>query len=502
MTEPGSGRMLRPMPERLSAMDGSFLRVETANAHMHVAWSATFRVAPGASPPTVSRLRRSIAARLNAAPRFRKRLARPLPGMGEPFWVDDTRFDVAEHVLELGMRGEGLDDHRFGLLCDRVLSVPLSRSRPLWEIHLAPRLTGGRCGLVAKIHHALVDGKSALEVALLLFDLEPNAFAELPPPWEPAPTPGTGRLAAGALVSSGEELLRTARGAARLAGDPRVAPARIAGTLRRAALAVGEDLLRPAPASALNARIGPRRTLVRHSASIADLKRAARAHGATVNDAALAVVAGGLRALALERGEAPAPLKTMVPVNIRAPEERRSLGNRISFAFIDLPLDADSPAERLARVHAATVAFKRGERAAGADAVLSALGHLPDPLRGLAARMAAGPRVYNLTVSNIPGPRFPVYMLGAELLESHPVVPLAEGHALSIGLFSYREWLHFGLYAEPHAFPQVRELPGALGASLADLLRAVSPRGTKQARVRRRPRSIASSPALAIVAAR
>ena len=147
-------------------------------------------------------------------------------------------------------------------------------------------------------------------------------------------------------------------------------------------------------------------------------------------------------------------------------------------------------AERLARVHAATVAFKRGERAAGADAELSALGHLPDPLRGLAARMAAGPRVYNLTVSNIPGPRFPVYMLGAELLESHPV-----------GLFSYREWLHFGLYAEPHAFPQVRELPGALGASLADLLRAVSPRGTEQARVRRRPRSLAS-PALATVAAR
>jgi diacylglycerol O-acyltransferase / wax synthase len=492
MTAAGAGRMLPSMPERLSAMDGSFLRLETANAHMHVAWSSTFRVAPGAPPPTLSRLRRSIAARLDRAPRFRRRLARPLPGMGEPFWVDDPHFDVAEQVLQLGTRGEELDDRRFGLLCDQVLSMPLPRSRPLWEIHLAPRLTGRRCGLVAKIHHALVDGKSALEVALLLFDLEPNAVTELPVPWEPAPTPGAGRLAAGALVSGGEELLRTARGAARLAGEPRAAPARIAGTLRRAALAVGEDLLRPAPASALNARIGPRRTLVRHSASMADLKRAARAHGATVNDAALAVVAGGLRALALERGEEPEPLKTMVPVSVRAPEERQSLGNRISFAFIDLPLDAHSPAERLERVHAATAAFKRGERPAGAEAVLSALGHLPDPLRGTAARFAASPRVYNLTVSNIPGPRFPLYMLGAELLESHPVVPIAEGHALSIGLFSYRGRLHFGLYADPYAFPQVRELPAALDSSLVDLLASVSSQGVVQARVRRRRRALAS----------
>jgi diacylglycerol O-acyltransferase len=501
MTAVAAGRMLRTMPERLSAIDGSFLRVETANAHMHVAWSATFRVQPGAPRPTLSRLRRSIAARLDRAPRFRRRLAHPLPGMGEPFWVDDPGFDVTEHVRQLGVRGEELDDPRFGLLCDRVLSVALPRSRPLWEIHLAPRLTGGRCGLVAKIHHALVDGKSALEVALLLFDPEPNAPTELPAPWEPAPTPGAGRLAAGALVSGGEELLRTARGAVRLAGGPRAAPSRIAGTLRRAALAVGEDLLRPAPASALNARIGPRRTLVRHSAPMADLKRAARAHGATVNDAALAVVAGGLRALAFERGEEPAALKTMVPVSVRAADERQSLGNRISFVFIDLPLDADSAAERLARVHAATAAFKRGERPAGAETVLSALGRLPDPLRGLAARLAAGPRVYNLTVSNIPGPRFPVYMLGAELVEAHPVVPIAEGHALSIGLFSYREWLGFGLYAEPQAFPQVRELPGALEASLVDLLRSVSSQGVARPRVRRRRRALASAARSAAVPA-
>jgi WS/DGAT/MGAT family acyltransferase len=304
----------------------------------------------------------------------------------------------------------------------------------------------------------------------LLFDLDPNPVPELSAEWKSERTPGPGRLAARALVGRGEELLRAARGAARLAGEPRSAPGRVAGTLRRAALTAGVDLLRPAPPSALNARIGPRRTLVRHSAALADLKRAARPAGATLNDAALAVVAGALRELARDRGEDPVPLKTMVPVSVRGAGESQTLGNRIAFVFIDLPLDVESPSERLARIHSATEAFKRGERPAGAEAVLSALGYLPDPLRGIAARWAASPRVYNLTVSNVPGPRFPVYMLGAELLEPCPVVPIAEGHSLSIGLFSYRERLHFGLYADPHACPQVRALPAALERSLRELL--------------------------------
>ena len=184
------------MAERLSAFDGSFLRVETANAHMHVAWSASFRVAPGRPRPSLARLRRHIEARLELVPRFRTRLAYPPPGMGEPFWVGDPDFDVSRHVLELGMPNSELDDRRFAFLCDRVLSEPLARNRPLWEIRLAPRLQGGRCGLLARVHHALVDGKSALEVALLLFDSDPDAapappgtLAGRPPPPGPRVSP-------------------------------------------------------------------------------------------------------------------------------------------------------------------------------------------------------------------------------------------------------------------------------------------------------------------------
>jgi hypothetical protein len=163
---------------------------------------------------------------------------------------------------------------------------------------------------------------------------------------------------------------------------------------------------------------------------------------------------------------------------VRADEERAELGNRISLVFVDLPLHLSTARARLERVRRDTAAFKSSGRADGAGAVLSALGLLPDPLRGAAARAVGSPRVYNLTVSNIPGPRLPVYMLGAELVEAHPVVPIAEGHALSIGVFSHRDHLFFGLYADPDALPQVRDLPAALGASLLALERAYALRRT------------------------
>jgi WS/DGAT/MGAT family acyltransferase len=475
--------------ERLSAIDGSFLRVESLSAHMHVAWSATFRVPPGEPRPTLTRLRRHIAGRLARVPRFRCRLAWPPPGMGEPFWVEDPDFDVANHVLPLGTLGLALDDQRFELLCDSVLSAPLDRDRPLWEIRLAPRFADGRCGLVAKIHHALVDGRSAVEVAQLLFDVDPNGAAELPVPWEAPPAPGATRLAARVVALGAEESLRAARGAARMAGEPRASASRIAGTLRRAALAAGEDLLRPAPASALNARIGPRRALVRHAVDLQDVRDVKRAAGATVNDVCLALAAGALRAAALSRGEEPRPLKAMVPVNVRSDDEAGTLGNRISFAFVALPLELSSARARLARIQHSTAAFKRDGRTAGRETVLGTLGRLPDPPRGVVARAVASPRLFNLTISNVPGPSCPLYMLGAELIEAHPVVPIAQGHALSIGIFGYRDRLHFGFYADPHVFPEARELPAAFDSALQELL---LPPGVQRKRGRPRGRPLSS----------
>jgi WS/DGAT/MGAT family acyltransferase len=454
---------------RLSSLDGSFLRVESAVAHMHVAWKGRFRPAPG-RPVTLDVLRASVAARVAGAERFRQRLAFPPGGLAEPVWVDDERFDVEHHVVALADPAVALPRARFDELCDLTLSEPLDRTRPLWRIHLAPTLDDGSVGLVMKAHHAMVDGKSAVELALLLLDLDPDAPVPDLLPWQPRPAPSGARLALEALAERSAEPLRLSFGIARTAANP-ARSARLAGTLRRAALAVGEDMLRPAPASYVNAPIGPRRTLVGHAVPIDQLLAVKREHEATLNDVALTVVAGALRELAHASGRVPRPLKVMVPVSVRGADEAASLGNRISFVFIELPVHLQRPLDRLAAVKRATTTFKRDGRASGGEVVLNALGMLPAPLKGPAAKLAASPRMYNLTVSNVPGPRVPVYLLGAELIEAFPVIPLPEDHALSIGMFSYRDKLCFGGYADPGALPSVAALPEALAESLDALLR-------------------------------
>ena len=418
---------------------------------------------------TLDGLRCSVQARLEHTPRFRRRLRSALPGMGEPFWVDDPQFDIDRHVTALCDPVERPDLRRFRALTGRALSEPLDRERPLWKIYLAPKLADGSAGLVAKIHHALVDGRSAVEVALLLFDVTPDADPAPAADWRPGPEPGTSRLSLDAIGEGAADTLRAARGMARMAGRPISGGTRIYETARRAALAVGEDLIRPAPASYLNVPIGPKRTLVPHRARLEDVLAIKRAAGVTLNDVCLAIVSGGLRDAALSRGETPHALKAMVPVSVRTDDQRTDLGNRISLAFVDLPLHLSTAGARLSTIHRATSAFKASGRPAGTEAVFEALGLLPDVLRTTAAKAVGSKRVYNLTVSNIPGPPFDLYVQGAKLREAYPVVPLADGHALSIGIFSYGEHLHFGLYADPEALPDVKDLPEALNVALLAL---------------------------------
>jgi diacylglycerol O-acyltransferase len=451
------------MSRQLTPLDGSFLRAETPNAHMHVGWSGLFQPSNGRSRPTLERLRRSVGCRLQYAPRFRQRLAFPPLGLSEPFWVDDGGFHIARHVTALSGPRERVSLPRFERMTDEVLSEPLDRERPLWNVYLVPELEDGRVGLVCKMHHAMVDGKSAVELGLLLFDTDPNASPPAPDDWCPEPQPSRLQLAIDAMSDQAMLPLRGAREAVRMAAAPRDTAARGAKALGRVAAAVREDVLKPAPASYVNVPIGPERTLVRHRVPIEQVLRAKDVTGVKLNDVCLAAVAGAMRDLALERHEEPKPLKAMVPVSTREDDERADLGNRISFVFVDLPVHVSTAVGRLRRVAEATRAFKRSGRAAGGELVLGALGYLPGVLKNQATRLAGSPRVYNLTVSNIPGPRFPVYMLGAELEEAYPVVPLSEHHALSVGMFSYRDAIFFGCYAHPGAFPDAsEELPPAL----------------------------------------
>ena len=431
---------------------------------------------PSRPRPTLEAVRETIAARLDLAPRFRQRLAFPPPPFDEPFWVDDTDFDLSRHVLSLTGPEEPVTLASFQALTDAALSAPLDKKRPLWQFLLVPRLEDGRIGMISKLHHAMVDGIAAVEFATLVFDSSPDAPQQFDDrEWTPSAPPGRLQLALQAAADSTTDVAQMARGAIALTTSPRRQAVRAAETLKRVAAVVRNDLLTLAPDSPVNVRIGPQRTLVRFQADMADIRRAKRRaqleasdDHVTINDVYLAAVAGALRTLALRRGEAPQPLKVMVPVNLRGEDDDPG-GNRISFCFVELPVHVSTAAARLRRVHEATTAFKRSHRSDGSNAVLSALGMLPSPLKSLAARLAASPRTYNVTISNIPGPELPLYMLGARLQEAYPVVPLSEDHALSVGVFGYVGHAHFGFYADPGALPDVRDLPAATSAEIRAL---------------------------------
>jgi WS/DGAT/MGAT family acyltransferase len=453
------------MSDRLSPLDASFLHVESPSAHMHVAWKARFR--PDPDKPTISldRVRALVTSRLDHVARLRQRLAFPPGGFGAPVWVDDAGFLIERHVLGLSSEEEPLSLKRFDRMVDGVLSVPLERGRPLWEIHVAPWLEDGTAGVVMKAHHAMVDGISAVGLAMLILDVDPDAGppeSPLPAQWAPRSVPSAARMAVESLADAGMTPMRTAGRLARSRGG-------LTSGMRSVARAIGEDVLTSAPRSYLNTTLGPRRTIVGHSVSMEEMLAVKTAHGVTLNDVALTVVTGALRQLALYRNIVPAPLKAMVPVTRRSADQAESLGNRIAFVSVTLPVHERRPLQRLATIREATQAFKADGRASGGEVILGALGMLPPMAQARAAKLAASPRAYNLVVSNVPGPRVPVYLLGARAIEAFPVVPLSDQHALSVGIFSLDDRLCFGAYGDPEALPQVRQLPGALSAAALEL---------------------------------
>ncbi len=446
---------------RLTALDASFLEIESSRAHMHVGWVATFSPPADAPAPTFEELRDHVVGRLHRAPRYRQRLAGVPFGVNAPEWVDAEDFDIGDHVLH-----SPLEDVR--QVADTALSMPLDRRRPLWELWIADRLADGRIGVVGKAHHCLVDGIAAVELAALLLDPMPDAPAPPQDGWAPRAEPGAvGRLATGVrdLVAGQAPLVR---GPARAMRRPRQL-FRFAEDARRAAGALAGSL-EPAPAAPLlNEPISPLRRLGLVSRPLDELRAIGRDFGATLNDVVLAACAGGLREFALFRDLAPPRLKTMVPCNVRGDDAAADLGNRISFIFVDLPCDEPDAVARLERVHAATRGRKASGAPQGGDSVLRALGYVPRPLQALAAHVAASPRAYNLVISNVPGPSEPLWMRGCRLEGAHPVIPLSERHALSIGLTTIGDGAHFGVYADRVLIPDAGSLADAIGTSIDHL---------------------------------
>jgi diacylglycerol O-acyltransferase len=442
-------------------MDAGFLHVESMTAPMHLGWAAVF--APPQTPPRprFEQLRAHVEGRLDRAPRYRQRLIQPPWGAGDPVWVDDERFDIARHVRRARTRD-------LAALVDGVMSSALDHDSPLWELWIADTLADGSIGVVGKAHHCLVDGLAAVELMALLLDPTPDPEPADPArvPWTPAAEPNRPRLLLDGMLDRAQRLIDTT---GRLARSAR-APGQIRSVprlLRTCARTLRHAAWPQAPASRLNAPLAPRRHLAWTTRPMEDLQLIKHRFDTTINDVVLAVGAGALRSLMLSRDEDPIDLKAMVPVSVRRPGDR--WGNRLAFLFPQLPCSQRDPVRRLLTVQAAMATRKNAHEPDGADAIISAMAHTPQPVRRLGAKALTSQRLFNLIISNIPGPSAPLYLMGCQATRAYPIVPLDDGHGISIAMTSIDGHACFGVYAQARLAHDADHLAAAIDDSIVEL---------------------------------
>ncbi|MGH7821881.1 MAG: WS/DGAT/MGAT family O-acyltransferase [Candidatus Binatia bacterium] len=465
--------------DRLSALDASFLGIEDGDCHMHVGGVLVFEAGPLRTAEggiDIERVRRGIASRLHFVPRFRQRLAY-VPYERHPVWVDDDRFRLAYHVRHTALPRPG-DERTLKRLVGHIMSQPLDRSRPLWEMHFVEGLDGGRFALVSKTHHCMIDGVSGADLMTVILEPVANPEAGEAEPWTPRPRPSEAELSLDALsrrLSQPVEMLRAATEAVR---DPRAA----FGRLGQGLSAIAETFapaLTPTSETPLNVEVGPHRRFDWTSLRVDEVKAVKKVHGGTLNDVVLATVAGALRKFLDERGVDADRLqvRALVPVSVRARDEQGALGNRVSQLTAPLPVHLDDPLKRLEAVRITMNGLKESKQALGAE-VLTAIAEWTAPnLLVQAVRLAERSRPYNLVVTNVPGPQIPLYLLGARMLTTYPVVTLFHQIALVVGLFSYDGGLHWGFTADWEQVPDLHDFVLYVEEAFGELQQAAATAG-------------------------
>jgi diacylglycerol O-acyltransferase len=469
-------------PDRLTGLDTAFLHLEDhSTAHMHVASVMIFE----GRAPTPKELVEHVQSRLHLVPRYRQRLAYVPLDQGRPVWTDDPHFNPHYHIRHTALPRPG-DDAALKRLAGRLFSQRLDRSKPLWEIWLVERMAGRRFALIAKTHHALVDGISGVDITTVLFDADPHPAAAAqdgrasdPPsePWSPRPLPGSAKLLGEALLERTTVPGEIARGARRVLRRP----LRALGQLRDGLANIGATTLAginaPAPASPLNVDIGPHRRYTWVDADLARFKAIKDSLGGTLNDVVLAAVslALGRWLRAHDQPTEDLVLKAMVPVSVRADIERGALGNRVAAMWAPLPVGIEDPIACYEQIRAAMDDLKHSGQAVGAQVLTNLAGFAPPTILSQAARLQARQRYFNLVVTNVPGPQFPLYLLGRRLRSLYPVVPLARRQALGIAVMSYNGHLGFGLLGDYDALPDLDAIAQELERAIRRLARAAAP---------------------------
>jgi diacylglycerol O-acyltransferase / wax synthase len=460
--------------DRLSALDASFLDIETDASHMHVGVALLFDARPLQRPDgglDFDRIRDFIDARLLLIPRYRQRLAWT-PFERHPVWIDDARFNLHYHVRHTALPPPG-DERLLKRLCGRLVSQQLDRGKPLWEIWVVEGLEGERFALVAKVHHCMVDGVSGMDVLAALLAPAPQRAVEPAPRWAARTAPTPGELLIGEAVRRVATPFRLAQAACRTLGQPRQALAAARDTIAGVVETLGGAAM-PASPTPLNGAIGPHRRFDWLRFDL-DAVRGVKARlGGTINDVVLAVVAGAVRRFLARRGAAVDGLdfRALVPVSVRASTEHGTLGNRVAQLIAPLPVGERDAARRLGHVRATIDALKHSHRVLGSEALEDLGDWTATQVLSEIMRLAVQRRAYNIVVTNVPGPQVPLFLLEAPLLSSYPMLPLFANQTLGVALFSYADGLYWGVNSDWDAVPDLHDFVEALSVEFETLRRA------------------------------
>ncbi len=457
--------------ERLSALDTEFLHLEDGISHMHIAGVSVF----GGAVPTEDEMRALLASKLHLIPRYRQRVRSVPLELGRPVWVDDPDFDLTFHVRATALPAPA-DDDALCRLMGRLMSQELDRNRPLWEVWIVQGLPDDHWGLVSKVHHCMVDGIAGVGLLEALLDIDADAEVAEPPAWHPRPEPSGPAM----IIDAWEGLLGD------LAGSIRHLPGQILdplGTLR-SLRATGQGLLRfgrgmsSTPELSVEGTIGPHRVWAHSAATIDDVRRIRKSLGGTLNDVVLTAVANGYRELLLARGDdlEGVELRTLVPVSVRGENAAGDTANKVSAILYDLPVGIADPIERLEAVRTQMTDLKASHMPEAGDAVTSFADLLPPMLVGNTSRLLVRlmqdrpQRSLDTVTTNVPGPQFPLYCLGREMLEHLPYVPISHGLRVGTAILSYNGNLAFGVTGDLDSVPEVAIVAAGIAAGIDQLL--------------------------------
>jgi len=486
--------------QQLTGLDTSFLSLETPTTYGHVAGLAIFDPSTASVPPTVEDTKALIRERIHLLPPYRRRLVEVPLGLDHPYWIEDPDFDLDFHVRHIGLPPPG-DHKQLGEQVSRLVARPLDRSRPLWELYVIEGLEGGLVAQLTKIHHCAIDGASGAEILATLLDLTPEPRQVDPPrrAWRPEPEPTDFEMlmrGLWAVAGTPRKGVRLAREAARhlpalsrsLGFGELPGEAFINNALGRRPAEMLSEASTPTPHTVLNAKITPHRRFAFGSISLEEVKELKKQRGVTVNDVVLALCAGALRRYLEERNELPPePLVAMVPVSVRTEEQKGSFGNQVSSMTASLHTHIADPLQRLDAIHESMLVAKEQHQALPATLLQDFAQFAPPAVAARAARVVARAAVnnwvdlpFNVVISNVPGPQFPLYGVGSKLVANYPVSAINDGIGLNITVQSYDGSLDFGALACRELMPDIWDLIDYLNEALQELKEAAKNAGAAE----------------------